>query len=422
MLDKFTYMHSKQLGAPQVGAHSNANGQLLQMLDACLINGWGSKVAASATVALNKITLSYGVAHGYLKKQIISVSGANQAAINGNHRIDSVTVDTITLTIDGVMDATGTITTKVAPLGFQSVFGSANPLKRAYRSANPLGTQTVLYLDMGYPASSGYAATNPATRAMVSLCEDMTTLGTQIGSYTNGVNNFASNPNGSLFWYQSRSTSKVAAVTLSENQSWVIVGNGDLFYLFIRWSGYSNASNLEAYRDFYAFGDVKGLDDADTIYNCIFMGSASANDLTTTSTYSSLGSAIGDGIATGSNTKSFFISDTTGLQELQGFSVIESFPSQKWESGFTKSTSLPPYPLKFGGLLLTIPLLLSVGIDGFRAKLPLVRAIPQNLAENKALDLTYIDTNLIVGMHNARTSSFSGLGFLAIDLEGLDYE
>ena len=81
MADKrFTWMHSGQLGAPQMNGAAGSNGQMLQVLDACLIDGFNPQTVTIATKTATTVTLTFGVSHGYEVGQLILVSGATDAA------------------------------------------------------------------------------------------------------------------------------------------------------------------------------------------------------------------------------------------------------------------------------------------------------------------------------------------------------
>src|SRR5690606_28768003 len=97
MSDRFTWMHSGQVGAPQMNGASGSNGQMLQVLDACLIDGFNPQTVTMATKTATTVTLTFGVVHSYAERQIVTVSGATDAALNGRHRVVSTTTNTITI-------------------------------------------------------------------------------------------------------------------------------------------------------------------------------------------------------------------------------------------------------------------------------------------------------------------------------------
>lgn len=414
MSDRITWMHSGQIGAPQMNGAAGSNGQMLQVLDACLIDGFNPQTVTTITKTTATVTLTFGVSHGYVERQVITIAGATDAALNGKHRVINLTTNTITIDAAGVAVTTGTITTKIAPLGFESIFGSTDSLKRAYRSVNTQSTQTVLYLDMELPTGNGYHATNPAKRAMVSLCEDMTTLGTQINSYTDVRNDYATNPNGSLFWHQARNRSKSTAVTTAKNSAWVVIGNGDYFYFLTEWT--DDTKRGTGLRDLYAFGDVPSLSGVDDRFNCMWMGGVSAND-TGLPYYSFNGARVGGAATTTAHTQGFFISDHNGVGGLRDFVLTPdgrgSIALSITASGYELKGALLPNPSTSS--LIGLPLYLVT--DGcFRAKSPRIYFLPHNIGYAAvAMDLTINDDLLVTAMH-VNTNNNSFYGYFAFDL------
>lgn len=418
MSDKFTWMHSGQIGAPQMNGAAGSNGQMLQVLDGCLINGFNPQTVTIATKTATTVTLTYGVSHGYELSQIIAVSGATDAALNGRHRVISKTATTVTIDAVDVAVTTGTITTKVAPLGWESIFGSADPLKRAYRSNDMQSSKTVLYLDMTLPAGHGYNTTNPAKRAMVSLCEDMTTLGVQINSYSDVENNYTVDPNGKLFWYQCRSNSKTSAVNESENRSWVIIGNGKFFYFFNEWQFLRKNRN---YRDFYAFGDMEYLSGEIGTGNCGWVGSTSANDAGNM-LVASVGAVVGGNPSLTTDVTGFMTTGVNGTGLMRPFVFVSSgFLAQggvasKSSSGRDGVAENYPNPSTLS--ILGFPCYVSTGTN-LRAKMPIMLNIHQNLGDNfSELDKLVSSSVLVVTLFYTRGSNTDGNGFFAFNLKG----
>lgn len=275
--DRFNFYSSTQIGAPQMNGANGSEGQLLQVLDACLVDGFNQQTVSSVMVNGDLVTLKFGTSTGFMPRQLLSISGADDANLNGDARIVSVSGNDVVVKKPGVTVLTGTIKAKVAPLNFESIFGRADTKRRAYRSKNMQGTRTVLFLDMNLPTNHGYHATSPAKRAMVTLCQDMTEIGVPINDYTALVNDKAKAPNGCLFWYQKRGYNKTDAVTSTKNNQWVLAGNGDYFLLF---SGCATSSVFDGlnYRDMVGFGDCVSLAGSYDRYNCFLFAAHSPND------------------------------------------------------------------------------------------------------------------------------------------------
>lgn len=418
MADKrFTWMHSGQQGAPQMTGAKNSEGQLLQVLDACLIDGFNPQTAISLSKTATSVTLVYGVAHGYELSQDVMVTGASDSNLNGRHRVIAKTDTSLTIRAAGITSVTGTIVTKVAPLDFESIFGVTDPLKRAYRSKNIQSTQTVLYLDMGLPASHGYNSANPAKRAMVDLCENMTELGVQINSYTNTFNRRPENRNGQMFWYQARAYAKSTAVSDTDNNDWVVVGNGDFFYLFNDWQRYTLATAKN--RDWCAFGDVPSFYDGDN-FNCFWAGSVNKNDATPI--YWSFNKATLGGdpdiYSYGSEPAAvgFFIKPSTGMGDLQSVSLsIDGIESHTLASGAEPSALAATNTIN--DTLIGLPIYLYSSNKSLRGAAPNLKALPHDLLDNLSLDLAIADGNLLVAVSKDGFTDHK-YGFFALSLGG----
>ena len=131
------YFTSAMAGAPQLNTTA---GCLIAMLDACLIDGFGLKTADSVVVASNIATLTVAAGVGFADHAVVLIAGATPAGLNGEKRILSKTTTTITFDATGISDqtASGTITAKLAPAGWQKQFSATN--LAAYRSTDPAST------------------------------------------------------------------------------------------------------------------------------------------------------------------------------------------------------------------------------------------------------------------------------------------
>lgn len=124
------YIHSAMRGAPVLNGIA---GSLIAVLDALLLNGWGSATAASVTVASGVATATFSSDTVWEAGAVIEVSGATPGALNGPARVLSAISNAITFPTsapDGA--ATGTIAIKYAAAGWQKAFTGAN--MAAYRS------------------------------------------------------------------------------------------------------------------------------------------------------------------------------------------------------------------------------------------------------------------------------------------------
>lgn len=335
------WFSSSATNAPQMMGDSN--GDMLKVLDACLIDGYGAQVVTAVSKADNLITFTTAPNHGYLERQYLLVSGATSAVLNGKHRVVSVTTNTVTINTPTVTDTTGTITVKVAPLGWESVFGSTSPLKRAYRSKSTSSLKRILYLDMSLNTGHKYNATTPAKRAMVSVCTEMATLGDLSHSLTMDTDPTATFVNGSAHWYQKRALSNTGAVPKTKSV-WRLVGNGDFFYLMVGWAGHAGF-DAQPITEQFGFGQYQELMTSgfDTTF---LMASYTENDVSTATQLGAFGgSMMGSFVGYGYNYTSLFkngariLCSVSPLSTLNGSTVSGqgngAFPNTYGNSVFT---------------------------------------------------------------------------------------
>lgn len=229
---------SSQIGAPSL---SGTTGNLISLLDAILVNGFNLKTLDGITRSDSVATATCAAGHGYREYDVVSISGAAQAEYNGEFVITNVTSITFDVTVTGtpVTPATGTLTAKIAPLGWGKAFTGTN--KAAYRASDVSSTRLYLRVD----------DTN-AKFANVAGYETMTDVDTGTGQFMDTLS----------AWNKSNTADAVT-------HPWYIIGDGLAFYLVISW----HASYANKYEGYY-FGDVNTYKAGDA-YHCALIAAAS---------------------------------------------------------------------------------------------------------------------------------------------------
>ncbi|MDD5271710.1 MAG: hypothetical protein PHU14_03210 [Methylovulum sp.] len=212
------FYRSDDTGAPTLSGTVSA---LINVLDGCLLTGYNTRAVTSITQTGGVATLTVAAGHGFVANQVIAVSGANEAAYNGDFLVTGTTSTTLTFNVAGnpSSPATGTISAKVSPSGWTKAYSGAN--KAAYQNADSGGTRYVLRID-----DSGAQWGTPAAQvAAVSMYKAMT--GIDIGT---GVSPPAAVWTGNVLpWHKSN-------ITNSTGQPWILVASAKAFYLFV-WPG-----------------------------------------------------------------------------------------------------------------------------------------------------------------------------------------
>ena len=303
------FYFSTNNNAPQL---QNTYGSMIDVLDACLVNGFGSQTVSTLTASGTTVTATFGSAHNFMQYQVIKIVGATQTEYNGEFRILTVpNANSITFklaAVPSVTTATGTITSSLPSLGWEKPFSSTNVNgggKAAYRSKNTL-LPSRPFLRVVDELDPAYSATY-AKYAKVGIVEDMTDINTMLGvqapydsaspnknwvgtgSETSGVNGWAR-------WYYAAdrpvSGGLVNSLTpAAGNRQWILVGNGDYFYILPTTTVPSATVNTQ-HASAYGFGAFKSLLNADN--SCTFLQShlTLSNNGTSVTAYFSLVSSV----------------------------------------------------------------------------------------------------------------------------------
>ena len=276
------YVHTNT-NAPQL---TNNFGCMIDLLDACLVNGFGSQTVSTLTASGTTATATFGSAHNFMQYQVINIAGATQTEYNGEHRILTVpNANTITFelaAVPSVTTATGTISCSLPSLGWLKPFSGTG--KAAYRSANTLLASRP-YLRVVDALDAAYTSTY-AKYAKVGIVEDMTDIDTLLGvqapyDSANPDNNWVgtgsgtSGVNGWARWYYAASASVSGGLINSQtpaagNRQWVLVGNSDYFYILPTTMVPSATVNTQ-HASAYGFGAFKSLLNVDN--SCTFLQS-----------------------------------------------------------------------------------------------------------------------------------------------------
>ena len=267
------YFTNVMEGAPQL---TNTWGCMVDLLDACLVNGFNLKPITSITNTNGVATATIDAGHLYQVNQVLLIAGASDPAYNGEVRVQSVTSTTFSYAIRGTpaSPASGdTLTVKVAPLGFEKVFSSTN--KGVYRSKNVLSNRPYLRVDNA--CAAGYD-TSYAKKAKVGMAQGMSDIDTVVGAQApydplQPNRNWETIGNGGegvvdgwYKWYYAKCSYMYQWVGDSSragiqeyNRPWVLVGDDRGFYLF---NEYGNTGGGHG-RGGYCFTDFESYRQGD---------------------------------------------------------------------------------------------------------------------------------------------------------------
>lgn len=212
-------------------------GSMEAIVYACLVTGIDTKPLVSLTVSGGIATAAYTGSHSATPESVVLIAGVTGAlvALNGEQKIiakpNAGSVQFATAAPDGT--ASGTITMKMAPLGWQRPFSGAN--LGAYKSADPASTGMFLRMD----------DTGTQTCRVVGY-ESMSDILGGLGAFpTNAVI-----PGGGAWGKSSAANSNPV--------QWLLIGDGRTFYLHV--STYTGVGTGGTY-DRYTVGALRGFGD-----------------------------------------------------------------------------------------------------------------------------------------------------------------
>lgn len=222
------HFDSSMLGAPQITvASSTSAGKLIDVLVACLRDGFGLVTVTSLVVSGGVATATIAGGHPAKLDTVVMMAGSTPGELNGEKKVTAVTATTVQFDATGIADqtATGTITLKMAPAGWVTPFSGTNLL--ALKSGDAGATGALLRVD-----DTG------ATDARVVVYETMSDINTGTGKAPTDVQ---------LSGGQYISRGNTAAGT----RKWWVAANARFVHIGIAYSSTYPDDYLV-----YSFGDV----------------------------------------------------------------------------------------------------------------------------------------------------------------------
>lgn len=232
------HFYSAMVGAPMV---SGTAGSLIAALDACLVTGWGSKAVDSAVISNGVCRLNFASGKSAAETHsVIQVSGASPAGLNGEQRVTAAASNWVEFKTDLPDGAvTGSISFKMAPLGWEKVFSKTNVA--VYRSADPAGTRAYLRVD-----------DSSALYAQVQMYESMTDVDTGVGLCP-----AAADLSGGVYWHKRQAAAGAGVY-------WSLRGDSRGFLISVAPHASSTAAASNGYGMYTHYaGDAKSLKSGD---------------------------------------------------------------------------------------------------------------------------------------------------------------
>lgn len=272
MAGQVKWFSSENINAPELG---NNWGSLLNVLEACLLTGYGAQTIQSITIENGVATADFGAAHKLQLFQWIKISGSTQVALNTEFKILGATTTTIEFLID-LPDqmVVEVLTCSLASLGWSKPFSDtgravfqakntdANPyFLRVDDTCDPLHTPTrakfakvgILESCTGIDDISGNQA--PFDPALPTK----NWIGTGTAGNTNAIIGWAK-------WvYATSDITNSSLVNLGGTavegvRSWILVGNDENFFILPTTLPEHLNTTYKGYSVCYGFGIFDGKD------------------------------------------------------------------------------------------------------------------------------------------------------------------
>lgn len=260
MADEIHFFSSSDANSPVL---TGETGKLIDLLTACLVDGYTALSVTSITRSGSTATVTTGSAHGLVSDQWATIAGAVESDYNGRFKITvtSTTVFTYTVANSPSTPATGTITARRASAGWDKPYSGTN--KAVYRSPNNASARHYLrVLDDG---STTGGAKEAALRGYVSMSDVDT-----------GTEPFPTAAQASNGQYTPKS-----ATANSTSRAWFLVADDKTFYLFINngsttiGGGFGHVNTWkpgDAYNSFIAFSVTANSQSAGSNGNAVTNG------------------------------------------------------------------------------------------------------------------------------------------------------
>lgn len=329
----------------------NIQGNLIELLDTCLVNGLALPAISSAEVSMSgDIHITFSDNHKVLLFQIVELSGFSPSVLNGRYRVKGTpTATQLILKATHVGSTIGTTgAAKLPSLGYEVVYTGS--MKRVYRAKNPESNHPYIRLDENITdGTNSYAATY-AKYAMVGLLEGMT----HIDDYEDTgklqlpldtadfKNNWKITGTGTSvirgwarWMYASNQSSNLTDYLVPANgaRNFTVIGDKDVFYIHA-----ALRSNAPAIKRLMGCGLFDSALPTDVIPNWFLMAHLPANPISAATNYATYSNNIG------------------GLTPLTTYSMNATFAVPKYTplariSNFTRANPiLPDYSTGYSNL------------------------------------------------------------------------
>ncbi|MFW1815747.1 hypothetical protein ACG9X6_13965 [Acinetobacter guillouiae] len=227
--------------APQL---TNTWGCLIEVLDACLVTGFGSQLVSNITILDGVGTAIFGSNHNFKQFQVIEFNGSTIPELNKEFKILGITSNKIEFVVNlPDQTITETISAKLASLGWTKAFTGTQ--KAVYQAKDKIANPYFLRVDNSRDPVYTDAYAKYAKVGILDSCNGVDDFGGKQVPFDSsnpnknwiGTGSGASAFNGWAKWYQAISD-YASSSQISESISptmlfgeWTLIGDNSSFYL-----------------------------------------------------------------------------------------------------------------------------------------------------------------------------------------------
>lgn len=369
-------------GAPVL---ASSWGSLLEVFRVIATRGFNENVVSSYEQKDTILTLTFLEEHGYIKDQIIAISGATPTQVNTEYSVKATTLKTIDITLPEGLVVTGSLLCKTPGLGWTEVFTGVN--KAVFRAKDTINNPFYLRIDNSCPV--GY---DPAWAkfARVTISEGIIDID-DFGNYAkapvyqtlprdrnekgNGVTG-VTGIYGIAKWYHGIGTSGAnyqenTTNYQSNNLDYDIVGDNISIYLAIRTSTYNDGRSLYTFTPFIPLHSTDSLN--------IFLSASESHFQANSgiSTNNSLGNSLSNSWESLSSLGKYGLSTWNGITNTSPtFGPFSLNIGNSLQVSGRSSNIAFPNPVNNSVILSDI--YLKEGNSGIRGTLPVIKWINHN--------------------------------------------
>lgn len=362
-------------GMPNMPVVSGTAGSLLSLLDAFLVSGAGLQSVDSLVIAGGVATCTISAGHSAAKDTVVTIAGATPSGLNGEQKVtfvNSTTVKFATALSD--QTATGTITLKMSPLGWNKPYTGTN--KAAFRMSDVTSSQFYMRVD-----DSGSGS------ARVRGYETMSDIDTG----TQPFPTLAQVAGDGVYWPR-------AATSSSTARPWSVFGDSKSLYLFV-------APELSSYPGCHFgvyFGELVPTKTSDP-YCCAILGALT--DVSATNSVSPEHIAYSNpGVYTqGAYISRSYLGSGGAVPAAKSFQAVNASGT-----GWSGATIGMPYPnAPDGGLYVARTFITQVG-DAMRGYLPGLHPVAMSVPAGSFSNRQVIESVSGLSNHSLMTVGIYG--------------